>query len=546
MSVKRVVQALGVGCGAGACGLYATDEGTQRSTKFWYEVFPIYLHYRYNQWAVRDMPEVEEAASWQALHNKYAPIAKDICLDLRGFYLKNAQLLSVLSDDFIPPQYMTWFKEMQDRAPTPFAPGEAREIVERSLGAPVEELFATWEDEPCGCASIGQCHRATLKDGTAVAVKVMAPGIEQRFRSDLKTTIRFCELAMPQHVSPMKEIEKQFVTEFDYVLEAQNLQLVHDNIMPKWGGRVCVPRPISGMCTREVLVMEHVPGVKLIDGIRDQWRRYAERNGTTLEALEEEHKAKLARGDVQQRSLAEEAAAGRRIAALLGAQAATADALRFVFNWTVGWVPGVAALPYSGGGAVGSAPTPVNLGEVIELALDVHAHEIFVDGAFNGDPHPGNILLMPDGRLGLIDYGQVKKIDLQTRLNYAKLIVAINNDDEDEIFRIANEDIGNRTKNRRKDICYRLMCFYNDRSTPDILQGMNMQEFIDYCEAEDPLEHVAPDYVMPARVSLMLRGLANAFQLKMNSTDYWRPHAENLLDEHSIPYKKKAEAAANK
>lgn len=41
-------------------------------------------------------------------------------------------------------------------------------------------------------------------------------------------------------------------------------------------------------------------------------------------------------------------------------------------------------------------------------ATRVHGHQIFVDGAFNGDPHPGNILLTPDGKLGLIDYGQVR------------------------------------------------------------------------------------------------------------------------------------------
>ena len=68
-----------------------------------------------------------------------------------------------------------------------------------------------------GAASIGQVHRATLKpSGRRVVVKVQYPGIEQKFRSDLTTTLHFCQLAMPQHVRPMREIEKQFVTEFDY------------------------------------------------------------------------------------------------------------------------------------------------------------------------------------------------------------------------------------------------------------------------------------------------------------------------------------------
>ena len=51
------------------------------------------------------------------------------------------------------------------------------------------------------------------------------------------------------------------------------------------------------------------------------------------------------------------------------------------------------------------------------------------DGVFNGDPHPGNILLLDDGRLGLIDYGQVKTLPEQTRLSLARLFVALQHDD---------------------------------------------------------------------------------------------------------------------
>ena len=72
-----------------------------------------------------------------------------------------------------------------------------------------------------------------------------------------------------------------------------------------------------------------------------------------------------------------------------------------------------------------ASPRLVNMGEVLQTMLDVHADEIFNHGVFNGDPHPGNILLMPDGRLGLIDYGQVKRIPESVRRCYAKLTLAI-------------------------------------------------------------------------------------------------------------------------
>lgn len=55
----------------------------------------------------------------------------------------------------------------------------------------------------------------------------------------------------------------------------------------------------------------------------------------------------------------------------------------------------------------------------MDLLFDVHAHQILVDGMFNGDPHPGNLLLCEDGRLGLIDFGQVKTISKEDRFAWS-------------------------------------------------------------------------------------------------------------------------------
>ena len=79
--------------------------------------------------------------------------------------------------------------------------------------------------------SIGQVHRATLKDGTAVVVKVMYPGVEDVFRGDVRTIKMFCEIAQPVHVPPLIEVEKQFMTEFDYRREAEQLDKVRNNMM---------------------------------------------------------------------------------------------------------------------------------------------------------------------------------------------------------------------------------------------------------------------------------------------------------------------------
>lgn len=223
-----------------------------RSVTFWSQAFPIFLHYKYTQFETRNMSDQESDAVFLKLHEKYAPVVEKLTLQLRGFYLKNAQLCST-RDEMLPEPYMRWAKKTQDDVPTIFAPGQAREIVARSLPPNVtfDQVFADWTEKPLGAASIGEVHRARLVDGQEVAVKVMFPGIERRFRGDLKTIIRFCELAMPQHVAPMKEIEKQFVTEFDYVGEAQNLLTVGNNLScSEWKDKVVVPMPISNLCSK--------------------------------------------------------------------------------------------------------------------------------------------------------------------------------------------------------------------------------------------------------------------------------------------------------
>lgn len=89
---------------------------------------------------------------------------------------------------------------------------------------------------------------------------------------------------------------------------------------------------------------------------------------------------------------------------------------------------------------------PINLGAIMSLLNRVHAHEIMVDGAFNGDPHPGNILLLPDGRVGLIDYGQVKRINEEVRLNHARLVVALAKGDPDDVLDVYINRLGVKTK----------------------------------------------------------------------------------------------------
>lgn len=124
----------------------------------------------------------------------------------------------------IDTRYMQFCKRFEDAVPVKLSTKDAKGIIQHALNKDIDDVFDNFSDEPVGSASIGQVYKATMKNGKNVAVKVMVPGLEPLFRSDIATLKSFCQLAMPQHVPALEEIEKQFLTEFDYKREALNLK----------------------------------------------------------------------------------------------------------------------------------------------------------------------------------------------------------------------------------------------------------------------------------------------------------------------------------
>jgi len=303
----------GITTTAAAAFLVYNDDGYKRSAKFWVNVFPMYLNYRLIQLLNRDLGLIKDKYAmdmYEKLHLRYTDRVKDLTYEMKGFYLKQAQLMS-MQDDFVPPAYMKWLKDTQANVPTEYPGNKARvyvaELCEKELGKKFDDVFSTWDDEPLGVASIGQVHRAVLRSsGEVVAVKFQNPGIEAKFRADIATLKAFSALAMPQHVTAFEEIEKQFTTEFDYTREAENLHAAYMTTMPRWSRFVMIPRPHSNLCSRNLLVMEFLQGPKLVDGIKKQYSELARLSGSTLEKLEEERKAQIASGKFVFKSLEQE------------------------------------------------------------------------------------------------------------------------------------------------------------------------------------------------------------------------------------------------
>lgn len=508
-----------------------SDSGAVRSFQFWKGMVPIYLHYKLVEWRLGDEKDPDKITlAYRPLNEKYSPRVKQLALSLKGFYYKLAQILST-RDDFLPNEY-SWTKQLQDQSPNVLPSSEIKDIVHKSLGIDPSEMFSFWQDEPIGAASVGQVHRARLaKDGRDVAVKVQYPGIERKFRNDIDTVEMFCKYLMPQNVSYFREIKKQFATEFDMCGEAQNLRDVYHNLEKAgWLEKVDVPYPLHS--SKDVLVMTYLPGVKLVDGVRKQFARMAALRGRTLAEIEAEQRRAIEEGTADRVDISTAMRQAQRFQLLLDIRNALVNSVIFATRWTVGWPFPSLRFHYWH-----RDPNEfINLAQVIDILIRVHGHEIFTDGEFNGDPHPGNFMLLDDGRLGLVDYGQVKRMSVEDRIQYAKIILALSRNDRTEVLRIVKQDAEFRTKYMNDDVIYRSLAFFHCRDTEDILQGMNVSQFMDWMEKTDPIIKINDEFVMVGRVSVLIRGLANAFGFKVRVSDYWKDEAQKFLDAQGIVY----------
>ena len=171
----------------------------------------------------------------------------------------------------------------------------------------------------------------------------------------------------------------------------------------------------------------------------------------------------------------------------------------------------------------------------------VHGHEVLVDGAFNGDPHPGNVLVVrrADGscaHLALVDYGQVKLLPAADRLRLARLLVALASADEAQprhvrtVARLVG-DMGLVTARNDPDTLFRLARLYFDRDDELVTGGLHVQAYIERLQAADPLVSAPQEFVLVARASLMLRGLGHLLNQHRSAAAAWRPAAEALMRE---------------
>lgn len=189
-------------------------------------------------------------------------------LELMGpTFVKLGQVLSS-RPDLMPEAYIEALTRLQDDV-KPFSFAEVEEIVQSELGVRISKGFSHFEAEPLAAASLGQVHRATLRDGRDVVVKVQRPGIRRQIAEDFQAIEEIVELLMKhshfaqryQFDKVLEEFQRTLLHELDYQREAANLRTLAENL--KEFRHLRVPQPIANYSTRAVLTMEYISGQKI-------------------------------------------------------------------------------------------------------------------------------------------------------------------------------------------------------------------------------------------------------------------------------------------
>ncbi len=189
--------------------------------------------------------------------------------ELGPTFVKLGQILST-RPDLIPPEFTAELAGLQDRVP-PFPSEEVRGQVQSALGKPAAEIFESFEEKPLASASIAQVHRARLRSGEEVAVKVQRPAIRPQIECDVEILTflarqmeaNFPETRLFSPVGIVKEFEKAILKEIDFRIELEHIERFRRGFKEKEG--IVFPKPYEELTSEQVLVMEFLDGVKITE-----------------------------------------------------------------------------------------------------------------------------------------------------------------------------------------------------------------------------------------------------------------------------------------
>mmetsp|Transcript_81788 Transcript_81788/g.237139 ORF Transcript_81788/g.237139 Transcript_81788/m.237139 type:complete len:598 (-) Transcript_81788:312-2105(-) len=496
-------------------GQQIQSESVRRAAYFWFHAGPVVLHYKFTRWYLTTTnASLEKRNSvYNSLHDRYCNRCLDIALHLKGLYVKIAQIVSS-RPDFVPPQYIELFTSVQDSIPQ----SDVEEIVrivddnlQQELGKGFDKVFESVDPVALGSASIGQVHRAKLRDGAfswdygdEVAVKVMHTGVEDRFHHDFQVFRRLCKVALTGWEPILDECYRQIMTEFDYRNEAESLDFVRSHmICSRFNKLVQVPKPCLALSTKKVLVMEMLHGKKLSDSFEDDLANAL--GGVTSDAHEfiRRKRLEMILGEEKMEQLGYSSDSDfNKVLKSLGMR----NKMKLLFLYR-------------------------KVQKYIDLLVDVQGYQMLKLGVFNGDPHAGNLLCLNDGRLGLIDFGQTKRITDEQRLDVARVVSAIGHGQSDKQVADAMRRLGFATKYDKDDVLAKYAALFFDSDIEGKRLGCaTPQIYFSTLNKLDQLVNVPDVAIFVARSSFIIRGMGTLLGQQVRTASRWKNQAQQAID----------------
>ncbi len=262
--------------------------------------------------------------------------------ELGPTFIKLGQILST-RPDLLPTEYIDELSRLQDNVPT-FPTETAKSIIEKETGKAISDIFESFDETPLAAASISQVHKAVLRNGRQVVVKVKRPDIERLVEIDFEIIYQLATLAekrveefqLHQPTKIVEEFHRTLMKEMNFTNEASNIRQFQ--LQYKDTDYIKIPDVIGEYSTDKILTLEYIDGIKAND----------------FEALKN-------------------SGCNTKLIARRGAE--------FIIQ------------------------------------------QIFVNGYFHADPHPGNIFILPGNRICFLDYGMVGRISERERNHFSELLV---------------------------------------------------------------------------------------------------------------------------
>lgn len=500
----------------------------QRTSEFWVRATSVYAGYKASQirstllknvlgWSEE---RVEEEV-WAKQHEKAAEQMYSICVDMRGFYLKGGQFLGARSD-FIPIQICKKLSLLQDKVP-PMPKEQARAAIEAELGTPLENVFEWIDlDEPLGSASISQVHKARLRLPKGIKPK---PRLWQRVWS----WVRRKDYDQQERTRGYGKDGSGEISEM-LLYNSSNINTCfgpHKSYVPS---EVAHYAPPDGTVAVKIQYPNSLPTMTMdLQSLRI-WAAFLSKTEIKfdmLSAVDELAKQIKLEFDFSREARIMNAVAkqfdglGHRI--LVPRSIPSLVTPRLLVMDFIDGIPITKMKDQVEFQNLPAAAKRMAARHILSKVSEAYGRMILLDGLFQADGHPGNILVMKGGKIGLIDYGQSKKLPDRYRLPFAKMILALEQKDNTRICK-AMEELNIETSEGDEAVKAR------------IAWGMfDTEGTVNPFDPNSPIKQVSvenfpSDLFFVLRVSQLLRGLSNGMNIRdFSAAKQWSSFAQTAI-----------------